>query len=425
MSVSRFRGPSADPTWKARLALVWGGELVSVLTSSVLQMGLIWHITITTGSAGMLSLASLAGFLPLAIFGTVAGAVVDRLSVGRVLVLADLAIAAVSAAVALASAVGALTVEAVIAALFLRAVGSAFHTPAFQSLTPLVAPPEHLTRLAGVSQAVQSGGYIAGTALAAVMYPAFGLTAMVVLDVVGALVASASVLLARLDAPAREGGGQGGLLAPWTLFSEVVGGYRELRSHPGLFSLLWCGFAFTVVFSPIAALFPLMSLGHFGTGTDGAALAEIVFSVGMIAGSALLGATGGFSNRAWSIVAATATFGAAVLAAGLIGRDGFAAFLVTCLVMGMSSPLYSGPQVALMQEKVAPECLGRVFGLYGSVMAWAMPLGLAASSLLADAVGAPAWFVWSGVVMVVLAGVTLAIPSVRAVERTSAGSWEE
>lgn len=422
MSASRFRGPSEHPTWKARLALVWGGELVSVLTSSVLQMGLIWHITIATGSAGMLSLASLAGFLPLAVFGTVAGAVVDRLSVGRVLVLADLSIAAVSAAVAIASAAGALTVEALVAALFLRAVGSAFHTPAFQSLTPLVAPPEHLTRLAGVSQAVQSGGYIAGTALAAVMYPTLGLTAMVVLDVAGALVASAAVLLARLDAGARGTSGDSGGLALGRLLADVAEGYRELRSSPGLFALLWCGFAFTIVFSPIAALFPLMSLDHFGAGTDGAALAEIAFSAGMIAGSALLGATGGFSNRAWSIVAATAAFGGAVLVAGLLGRDGFTAFLVACLVMGMSSPLYSGPQVALMQEKVAPECLGRVFGLYGSVMAWAMPLGLTASSLLADAVGAPAWFVWSGVAMVALAGVTLAIPAVRDVERVPAGS---
>lgn len=65
--------------WKVKLACVWGGELVSVLTSSILQMGLVWHITLTTNSASMLSLASLAGFLPLALFGTFAGAIVDRL----------------------------------------------------------------------------------------------------------------------------------------------------------------------------------------------------------------------------------------------------------------------------------------------------------------------------------------------------------
>lgn len=147
----------------------------------------------------MLSLASLAGFLPLALFGTFAGALVDRLPLRRVLIGADLFIATVSAAVAVVSATGSLPVWVVMAALFLRAIGSAFHTPAFQAVTPLMAPAEHLTRLAGVTQAVQSGGYILGTAIAAAIYPVWGLTTMVALDVAGALVASGAVLAARLD----------------------------------------------------------------------------------------------------------------------------------------------------------------------------------------------------------------------------------
>ena len=84
--------------------------------------------------------------------------------------------------------------------------------------------------------------------------------------------------------------------------------------------------------------------------------------------------------------------------------------------MGLSSPFYSGPQTALMQEKIPPDYLGRVFGLYGAIMSWAMPLGLAASSLFADAVGAPAWFAGTGVAMAVLAAATWAIPSIRHIE---------
>mgnify|MGYP002566332217 CR=1 FL=1 len=194
---------SAQGAWKLKLAFVWGGELVSVLTSSVLQMGLIWHITLTTNSASMLSLASLAGFLPLALFGMFAGTIVDRFPLRRSLIGADLFIAAVSLAVAVAAAMGALPIWMVIVALFLRAIGSAFHTPAFQALTPLLAPPEHLTRLAGVAQAVQSGGYILGTALAAVIYPLFGLVPMVALDVVGALFAAGAVLAANIRAGGR------------------------------------------------------------------------------------------------------------------------------------------------------------------------------------------------------------------------------
>ncbi|MBM6906724.1 MFS transporter, partial [Collinsella tanakaei] len=137
----------AKRSWQVKLACVWGGELISVLTSSILQMGFIWHITLSTNSASMLSLASFAGFLPLALFGTFAGVVVDRLPLKRVLIGADLFIAAVSAVTAAASVTGTLPVWVVIVALFFRAIGSAFHTPAFQTLTPLVAPPEHLTRL--------------------------------------------------------------------------------------------------------------------------------------------------------------------------------------------------------------------------------------------------------------------------------------
>lgn len=410
--------------WKAKLACVWGGELVSVLTSSVLQMGFVWHITLTTNSASMLSLASLAGFLPLALFGTFAGAVVDRLPLRVTLVGADLFIAAVSAVVAVVSLTGTLPVWVVMAALFVRAIGSSLHTPAFQALTPLVAPAEHLTRLAGVTQAVQSGGYILGTAIAAVIYPLWGLTAMIALDVAGALIATAAVLAARLNV---GGAGQGtqagekdlGLAAQArALAAETADGYRVLRGYRGLFALLWCGFAFTLAFSPISALFPLMTLDHFGGTTGDAATAEIVFSVGMIAGSALLATTGGFRNRALTVVAATALYGFATLVAGCASPSagGMMLFFAMSFLMGLSSPFYSGPQTALMQEKVSPEYLGRVFGLYGAIMSWALPLGLAFSSVFADAVGAPAWFVGAGAAMVLLAGVTWSIPAIRRIE---------
>ena len=409
-------------SWKLKLACVWGGELVSVLTSSILQMGFVWHITLTTNSASMLSLASLAGFLPLALFGTFAGAIVDRLPLRTTLIGADLFIAAVSAVVAMVSLTGALPVWVVMVALFVRAIGSALHTPAFQALTPLVAPAEHLTRLAGVTQAVQSGGYILGTAIAAVIYPLWGLTAMIALDVAGALFATVAVLAARLDvggsgvgAPAGEKG-LGLVAQARALAAETADGYRVLRGYRGLFALLWCGFVFTLVFSPISALFPLMTLDHFGGTTGDAATAEIVFSVGMIAGSALLTATGGFKNRALTVVAATALYGVVTLGAGLLGTGGFVAFLGMSFLMGLSSPFYSGPQTALIQEKVPPEYLGRVFGLYGAIMSWALPLGLAFSSLFADAVGAPGWFVGAGSAMVLLACVTWAIPAIRRIE---------
>ena len=79
-------------------------------------------------------------------------------------------------------------------------------------------------------------------------------------------------------------------------------------------------------------------------------------------------------------------------------------------------PFYSGSQTDPMQERIPAEYLGRVSGLYSAIMSWAMPLGLAFSSLFADAVGAPMWFVGAGAAMMVLAAITWSIPSSRRIE---------
>ena len=264
-------------------------------------------------------------------------------------------------------------------------------------------------------QAIQSAGYILGAALAAVIYPVAGITAMIALDVLGALFASLAVLAAQIDAGGLDEADRSSSFSNKVreLFSEISDGYKLIRGYRGLFALLWCGFVFAFAFSPLAALFPIMTLGHFGGSTGDAALVEVLFSAGMLAGSGILAATGGFRNRSLTMVAAIAGFGVVAIASGLLGPSLFAVFLPASFLMGACSPLYAGTQTALMQEQIPPEYLGRVFGLYGTIMAWAMPMGLAAPSVFADLLGAPLWFVGSGATMVLLAMAMLLAPSVR------------
>lgn len=410
--------PNPRASWKRSLAIVWIGEFFSVLTSSILQMGLIWHVTLTTGSASALSFVSLAAFLPMALLGAFAGTIVDRTSIKRLMIGADLFIAAVSLTLVFGSLRGDLSVTAVAAVLFVRALGSTLHTPAFSALTPLMAPPEALGKLAGMLQFMQSGSYIIGNAIAAVIYPAFGLTFMIALDVAGAVLASIAVAVSGIKTPvperhALEENAEASRRAVRAFLSETADGFRELKRHRGLFAMLWIGFAFSVLFSPISALFPLMVFDHFGGTTTQSAIAEIAFSVGMIAASGWIGVTGGLRNHALSCALAIALFGAATLASGLMPPSALVVFLGLTFAMGLSSPLYSAPQMALMQERIDPECMGRVFGLYGAVCSWAMPVGLVASTLFADAIGVSACFVLIGAAMVILAGITWTIPSIR------------
>ena len=230
----------------------------------------------------------------MALLGAFAGTIVDRTSIKRLMIGADLFIAAVSLTLVFGSLRGDLSVAVVAAVLFVRALGSTLHTPAFNALTPLIAPPEVLGKLAGMLQFMQSGSYIIGNAIAAAVYPAFGLTFMIALDVAGAVLASIAVATSGIKTPAPERhtpeeNAEASHRAVRAFLLETANGYRELKRHHGLFAMLWIGFAFSVLFSPISALFPLMVFDHFGGTTTQSAIAEIAFSVGMIAASGWIG----------------------------------------------------------------------------------------------------------------------------------------
>lgn len=399
-------------SWKKDLYIIWAGQAVSILTSSILQMALIWHLTATTQSALVLSIASLAGFLPNAVLGMVAGTLVDRISRKIAMIGADLFIAAVSLILAFAAMHGELPMWLILVVLAVRSVGTAFHTPAISAATPLIVPTEELTRCSGYTQSLQTIGYIAGTAIAGVLYPICSISQMVALDVIGALIATACVAAVEIPSLVMSADNQS---SP-DMWGEIKAGYLVIKKAKGLFALLWIAAVFMILYSPINALFPLMSLDYFAGTTVHASIAEIAFSIGMLVGGVILGVWGGFHNRGKGIALSVAAMGVPICLTGLLPQNGFWGFAVLCVFMGCSVPFYNGPVTALMQERIAPEYLGRVFGLYGSIASIAMPIGLVLSGAFADRVGIHNWFVLTGGLCVILAAVTYIIPSIRKID---------
>jgi DHA3 family macrolide efflux protein-like MFS transporter len=377
-----------------------------------MQMALIWHLAIITESAIILSLAAIAGFLPMTLLGSFAGALVDRWNRKHIMIISDLYLALIAIILVVITFFIRPPIWVIIAVLFLRSIGTAFHTPAISAVTPLIVPETYLTKVAGYTQSLQTLGFIAGTSIAAILYPLWGITGMVALDVGGAVLASITVLIVNIPSPLTEEQSQ-----QQGIVTEIKESYAILKSQKGLFALLWIAAVFTFFFAPINALFPLMSMGYFGGTTTHASIAEITFASGMMLGGVILGLWGGFKNRGITMCAAIALMGAALTVTGVLPKNGFIIFAGLSLLMGLSSPFYSGPHMALMQEKIQPEHLGRVFGLYGSLLSASMLLGLVTTGLSADVVGVNIWFLVSGLVISLLAIVAVFTPSIRNIDK--------
>jgi len=394
--------------WKLKFLVIWSGQAVSILTSAVLQMGLIWHLTITTGSALVLSLASVAGFLPMAVLGSFAGALVDRWNRKLTMIVADLFIATISLSLVIYALFAELPFWLIMAVLFLRSIGTAFHLPAISAVTPLIVPEDSLTKCSGYTQSLQTLGYIAGASIAAILYPIWGVRGMVALDVGGAVLASTAIAVVKIPSVAETTHEKSN-----NLLSEIKDGYKIIYDNKGLFSLLWIGAIFSFLYAPVNALFPLMSMNYFGGSTLYASIAEVAFSLGMFVGGIILGLWGGFRNRGITMVLAIALMGIAIGISGVLPVNGFIVFVILCVSMGFSAPFYNGPHTALMQEKISPEYLGRVFGLYGSLMSFALLLGLVVTGIFADIVGVNTWFLISGFIIFLLAMSAFLMPNVR------------
>jgi DHA3 family macrolide efflux protein-like MFS transporter len=96
------------------------------------------------------------------------------------------------------------------------------------------------------------------------------------------------------------------------------------------------------------------------------------------------------------ILAAAVVFGLLAIAIGL--TTDLWVFLALMFATGVAVPFFSTPATTLLQEKVAPEYMGRVFSFVSVVLALGMPIGMIVFGPLADVVRVETLLVAAGAV---------------------------
>lgn len=394
--------------WKKNFYTIWVGQAFSQLSSSVLQFAVVWYLTDKTGSGIVLTLAMLMGFLPQGLLGPFVGVYIDRWNRKAIMIAADMLIAAVSLILVFCGSQGSIATGLVLFVLLIRAIGTAFHTPTLAAVTPQLVPAEELTRCAGYTQALQSVSMIASPALAALLYANWPLGWIVMLDVIGALIASTMVAVVKI--PAHKGMAN---TAKIRILQEVKEGFSILSGNRGILGLVGVGALYTVALMPVSALFPLMSMGHFGGTSTHASIVEVVFSVGFLLGSLLLGRWGGTKNKVYTIVISYLIMAFSLLVSGVLSPGGYVLFVIMSALMGISGPLYWGVFTPLLQQSFSEEYMGRVMSITGSIRLCLGPVALVISGLITDSFGVSVWFLVAGILVLLGATLLMLVPSIR------------
>ena len=171
--------------WKRVFAIIWTGQFLSILTSSIVNFAIVLWLSLETGSAEVLAFATMAALLPQSVLGLFTGIFIDRWKRKRVMIMADSFIAFCTLILAVLFYFDLAKISHIYVLLALRSVGSAFHMPAMQASVPLLAPKSELMRIAGINQVIQSVCNIAGPALAGLFITMMKMTNILLLDVAG------------------------------------------------------------------------------------------------------------------------------------------------------------------------------------------------------------------------------------------------
>jgi len=388
--------------WKKQFIILWTGQSVSVLTSAIIQMSLVWYLTSKTESAAIMSIGTLMGFIPRAIIGPFAGVVIDRLSRKKIMIIADLFIAAISLIPVFYGFFAELPIWIVMLVLFCRSLGSAFHSPALHAATPLIVPKESLTQYAGFAQGFESLSHLISPAIASVLFGIFNLNVLMLIDVFGALFAVFMLTFVVIpNTPGVESRQRTGY------FSELKEGFAIVKTEPAVVFILIVSCIYSMIYSPIGTYYPLITITHFGGSIGDSALAETVLSLGSLLGAFGLGIIGNKINKMRSFFLSILTYGACLIVIGSIPQSWILIFVAVSAVLGASIPFYSSIRTSIIQTKFQPEYLGRIFSMTMALTTFTTPVGLIFAGTFAQKVGIANWFFASGIACVSLAVISL------------------
>lgn len=398
-------------SWKKKFIIIWTGQLFSILSSSIAQFSIVLWISLKTGSAEVLSFATIAALLPQALLGPFAGVFVDRWSRKWTMIGADSFVALCSGAIALLFYLDVIELWQIYLLLMLRSVGGAFHAPAMKSSVPLLAPVGELTRIAGINQAIQSICNIGGPALGAILLLTFDMSLVMLLDVIGAFIACTTLLFVSIPNPEREGASAKSVLY------DMREGFRVIMRNRGISWVMVTEVLATFFVLPIVALMPLMTLKNFSGTAYQVSLVEALFGAGMLVGGTALGVWNPKIRRVLLIALSYALLGVALALCGVLPSSGFVIFAILTMVQGIVVPFFSGPFTSLLQTQFEPAYLGRVFSLFDSVSLLPSIVGLFITGFVADSLGIANIFVYCGIAIVLTAILMMCIPSVRNLEK--------
>ena len=393
-------------------ALLWLGGLISFVGDWVLFIALPVYVYDLTGSALATGGMFIAQTAPRLLFGSIAGVFVDRWDRRRTMIVANLLNAAILFLLLLVHSAADLWL--IYATAFFQASITLFFQPAESALVPALVGEEHLIHANALVALNWELTRLIAPPLGGLVMALFGLGSVIAIDSFSFLFSAAMIALITLPAaervrPNAEEHSQ--MLGAWRAVGrELIEGLQLVRRD----RLVRALFVITGVAMVAEGIINVLGFPWLKQVLHGDALTRgwmaSAQAVGGLLGGLLIGRISKQMQPTYLIGLSGILLGLVSLA--LINITALPITPSLWLPTALMLKLLQGVPIiglfvsvdTLLQQSVADQYRGRIFGAYGAISALSMLGGQAAASLLGDRAGLVAVLNWMGIAYL-LAGV--------------------
>lgn len=402
--------PKASPLAYRSFRLLFGGSTISAIGDQFTLLALPWLVLKLTGDPAALGLVLAAMALPRAAFMLIGGAVVDRLSPRRVLLVARGVNALLVTLLALLVLDGAIHMATVYALALGIGLATAFAYPAGSAILPQLVPAEQLRPANALFMGMRQLSMLVGPALAGLLIgtgthdahgqlaDGSGLGLAFSIDAVSFVFSLASLALIRIPADHQPRATTGGVLA------NVMAGVRTVWDDVPLRAfMLYAAVVSVFVGGPIQVGLPMLADTRLDHGAASLGILMTANGAGMLLGSVLAGfAAKLVRERLGLMVLGIDTLAGLALAALALDHStvtGAALLAATGLLGGIAQITI----VSWIQHRVAPAMMGRTMSLLMFTFMGLGPLSAALAGALLKVIPLPALFAGAGLTLSAIA----------------------
>ena len=388
----------SQSNWRKRTILFFASQCITLFGSQIVQMAIVWYVTLLTNSGAWVAAFSVCYYLPQFFVSFIGGVWADRYNRKYLIIGADALIAAVTLAMMLIMphiAGESVLLVALLLMSIIRSAGAGIQNPAVNAVIPQLVPEEHLMRYNGINATMQSVVQFGAPAAAAVVLTMSTLRATLLIDILTAVIGIGvfSCILLPKQEKSQE---------ITSVLADIGVGIRYAHSCMVVRKTLVIYGLFVFLTVPAGYLSGLLVSRVFGDTYWYLTAVELVGFGGMMLGGLLMSIWGGFKSRRLTLVTGLSLFG--IMAIGMGVSRHFVLYLVLMALYGIALTTVQTTITTMLQENSEVSMQGRVFGLMSSLYSSCYPISMALFGPLADTIPLKWIMVISGIALITVAG---------------------